>query len=461
MFAIPGIVCLLVFIYLRPQEYIPALKSLPMLYLFLGLAIFGYAVDLKLRRTKPLAAPQLGWMILFFAWVVFGVGIKASSNLAGSAVEMAIPAALFLLIAHGIQSFRGLQTLCAVIIVLITYLAGFGVQQGLAPLGCFVINEASHDGSGVHDGRYCSNWRECEADGGEPGADYRCEHVGLFNTSSIGGRVRYLGKLNDPNELAMVIGVGIPFAFAFLERKRSTARALMALGVFAIGMTCAAYTQSRGGQLVFLTVLGAYFIKKQGWKGLIYGSIVAIPVLLFGGRSGEEADSSSEERLRCWYEGMSMFRYYPIIGVGQGQFVEHHTQTAHNSYVLASAELGFFGLHVWTINLYLSMKIPVTALRHLGPSSSDGGRGDVARSWGMALIAAWAGFLVGIFFLSFCYHQILWIYMGLINAYYAAMKAHDDSYEVTFGWRDWWLVLAIDIFLVNILYVYTRLKGAP
>ena len=40
-------------------------------------------------------------------------------------------------------------------------------------------------------------------EGGEPGAIYRCERVGLFGTVSVGeGRVRYRGVLKDPNELA-------------------------------------------------------------------------------------------------------------------------------------------------------------------------------------------------------------------------------------------------------------------
>ncbi len=153
-----------------------------------------------------------------------------------------------------------------------------------------------------------------------------------------------------------------------------------------------------------------------------------------------------------------MFKAYPLFGVGQQQFVEHHILTAHNSYVLAAAELGFPGLLLFSIVMYVCMKVPIAALRRLGPAGADGGVADVARTWGMALIASWAGFLVGIFFLSFCYHEILWIYVGLIGAYYAAMKVHDEGFEVKFTWRDFWLVFAIDVALIVVLFVYTRLK---
>jgi hypothetical protein len=458
MFALPGIFLLLVFIYVRPQEFIPILKSLPLLYLFLGVAIFGYAVDLKLRRTRPELTPQFGWILLFFAWCMLTLSIRAPGLLMGAAVELAIPMALYLLIAHGVQSFRAFGALATTVLVLTLYLSFVGVHQGLAPQGCFVINQASGDGSGAYDGRTCTVRKDCENEDAEPGADYSCEHVGLFGTSSIAGRVRYMGKLNDPNELSMAIACGLPFAFALYERRKSLSRGGLVLGTIVLSAICAVFTQSRGGQLVFLTVLGAYFVKRQGLKGLIYGAILGAPMLMFGGRSGEEAESSSEERLKCWYEGMQMVRAYPIIGVGQGQFTEHHVQTAHNSYVLAPAELGFLGMVFWSIVIYLCVKIPVQALRRLGPSGPYGPEADAARTWGMGLLASWCGLLIGIFFLSFCYHQILWIYIGLAGAFYSAMRAHDEGYEVKLGWRDLWLIVGVDLLLVIVLFVYTKHK---
>ena len=443
MFSIPGTVCLLVFIYLKPQEYLPSLKTLPLLNIFLALGIFGYAIDLRLRRTRPIAAPTIVWAFVFMGWCLLVTGLRVPGHLFAAFIELSIPLTLYLLIAHSVQTFRAFQVLAVTIMVIVLYLSIFGTHQGLAPTGCFAISATTSDGDGVYDGRLCTNHRECENAEAEPGAEYMCEHVGLFGTSSIGGRVRYIGKLHDPNELAMAIAVGLPFAFALFERKRSNVRAFLALGLFAMAAACEAFSESRGGQLVFLTVLGAYFVKRQGWKGLIYGGIIALPILLFGGRSGEEAESSSKERIDCWYEGMQMLRAYPIIGVGQQQFVEHHTQTAHNSYILAAAELGFFGLNLFSIMLYLSMKIPVTALRRLGPggpNSPDRGAADVARTWGMALLAGWAGFLVGIFFLSFCYHQILWIYFGLIGAYYSAMKVRTTTASRSSSARAEWFI---------------------
>src|SRR4029077_21098071 len=109
-----------------------------------------------------------------------------------------------------------------------------------------------------------------------------------------------------------------------------------------------------------MTVLGAYFVRRYGYRGLIFGALFALPVLGFGGRAGEEADSSSLERIGLLYEGMDMIRAYPVLGVGVNQFMDHAfgAMTAHNSYVLAAAELGLPGCLLWTMLVYASVKIP-------------------------------------------------------------------------------------------------------
>src|SRR6266542_2559155 len=58
MFAIPGIVLLLALMNCRPQEFLTELRAVPLLYIFFGMALFGWAVDLKIRRSRPLGVPQ-------------------------------------------------------------------------------------------------------------------------------------------------------------------------------------------------------------------------------------------------------------------------------------------------------------------------------------------------------------------------------------------------------------------
>ncbi len=363
---------------------------------------------------------------------------------------------VYYLLAHGVQRFRALEAVCATMLLLALFCSFVGVHQGLAPRRCMVLDPHAGDASGVFDGRPCETYHECQVDG-EPGMDYACEHEGLWGTSSVANRVRYVGRMHDPNELSLMVGVALPFAFALLDRKRTIGRiALLIVSLGLIG-TCIVFTQSRGGQLVLLSVLGIYFVRSFGARGLILGVIVALPILMFGGRQGEEAESSSLERLECWYEGIQMVRAYPLIGVAQGHFNDHWYLTAHNSYVLSAAELGLPGMLLFTSLLYISVKVPITVLRRYGDAEKFP-EARVARTWAVAFLASTVGMIVGVFFLSFCYSEMLWMFLGLTGALAGAMRAHDPNFRVDYSVREAAILFVVDIFLLIAIDLYAGSK---
>ncbi len=462
MFALPGILMTILVIYIRPQEFIPMLEQVPLLHLLLGLSLFGLAIDLKLRLSRPAAAPQLTLAIVFFLWCGVTLIVNITPDVAWSGImDTLIPVVLFLMIAHGVQTFRALQTVAVTILLTALFLAYVGIDQRMSEKGCHAL-VAGSDRDGLYDGRPCVDRRGCEIDSPEPGTEYICEYVGILGTSSTNYRVRYRGVLGDPNELSLAMGIALPFAFALFERKRKTTRAaLLALSLGMIGL-CTVYTQSRGGQLVFLSVLGTYFVRRYGWKGMLLAGVAAVPMLMFGGRDTAEAEGSSAERLECWYVGCELFKAKPVFGVGKGLFGEYHHLTAHNAYVLAAAELGIVGFWLWTSLIYLSVKIPVAVLQRRvpadGASASAAAHAPVARTWALALLAAMAGMCVGVFFLSFCYHYVLWIYFGLCGALFAAVKTHDPTFEVKMRLKEFVLIFFADLFLISLIYVYARVK---
>jgi hypothetical protein len=484
LFALPGIILLILTIYLRPQEIFPILQSVPLLHLLMGLSMFGIALDWRLRLSRPTATPQLVWAVTFTIWCVLSLLIKAPPDgLIGELIEAFIPLGLFLIIAHGIQTFRALSVVCVTLLLVCIGLSAVGVDQRFSAKGCHVIiEEGTKDG--VYDGRGCETVHDCTANDPEPGADYTCEYVGPFGTSSVGLRVRYRGVLGDPNELALAISIALPFAFALLERRRTLGRIILAiLALGSIGM-CVVFTESRGGQLVIMAVLGVYFARRYGLRGLVIAGIACLPMLLLGGRSGQEAEASSLERLECWFVGTEMFRDNPIIGVGKNMFVEHHFLTAHNSYVLAPAELGYPGYILWTCLLYLSVKIPYMVVRQgmraraaaaamlrtvasashlpgrpLGPvSAAISPLSPVAETWGLAPLAAILGAVVGVFFLSFCYHYVLWTYFGLCGALYTCVRTHDPTFKVRITIVEIISIAILDLMLLAAIWVYTRGK---
>jgi len=117
-------------------------------------------------------------------------------------------------------------------------------------------------------------------------------------------------------------------------------------------------------------------------------------------------------------------------------------------------------MFLFSVILYLSTKIPFVVLRDVQatPAESSGALegASIARPWGLALIASFAGLAVGIFFLSFSYHYVLWIYIGLSGALYGAVRAHYPAFKVRLGLPDLALVFAIDIAIIVGLYLYTR-----
>jgi hypothetical protein len=464
MFAIPGIVALVVFIYARPQEFFERLRVVPLLYVFFGLAVFGGWLDLRVGNARLRAVPQLPWVLAFFAWSAFTVLIRAPSEAVDRIIGISVCVTLFVLIAHGVQSFRALHLVAAAVLSMVLFVCSVGAHQGFADTGCVIIDESipGDKASGRFDGRACVTPRGCYGPGAEPGAEYQCERIGLFGTTSIGrGRVRYRGVLQDPNELALAGGVGLPLAFAFGQaHKGSFARKALGVFAFLLVLLCAVLTASRGGQLVFLAVLGAYFVSRVGLMGILLGGVLALPLLLLGGRGGEDASSSTMERIDCWSEAVSMFRSHPLTGVGLGQFTEYHYMTAHNSYLLALAELGLPGGVLFVALVYLSAKIPMAVLRHVRDSNDPRIVAGMAltRAWSIALMAAFIGLSVGIFFLSFTFHYVLWIYLGLSGALYSAVHRHDPSFRVRLSWLDLGIVVATNVAMIVLVFFYTRWK---
>jgi hypothetical protein len=459
VFAIPGIVALIVFILARPQEFILVLQRVPFLHLFTVLAVIGWIVDVRLRRLQPIAVPTLPWVIVFFAWAVVCTAVVAPEKLLGRGVALAISFCLYGVIAHGIQRFRTFQLVAGAIVATCLFITTICFHQGLAPKQC-VAGELSTDGGiiGAPDGRRCEIAEQCLGPDSEPGKQYRCEHVGMADTFSIEERVRYRGELHDPNEVALTISAGaLSFLIAFSLRRRSPlGLAFCVLGVLLVVATVL-LTKSRGGLVSAMLVPGVYVVRRYGLWAVLPGVALAAAAVLLGGRSGHAADVSTELRYEAWATGLDLFKASPVFGVGSGQFVEHHFLTAHNSFVLMLGELGFIGLVLFSMVLYVSGKTLIVGLRELAhvPGSA------VVQVWGMALLASLCGILFQINTLSFAYHSVLWMFLGLIGAWYSAIRHHAPAFRVPFGWLDVALVVGGCLtYALVILPMFLRYKGA-
>lgn len=455
MFLIPGIGALFTFLYLRPQEVFELLRPVTLVWV-LSVVVLGLVLDVRVGATRLRSSPLLTLAIALFAFCFLTVAIKAPGQMPRQIVSLVPPLVVFLFVSQGLQTLRALEVAAAILLTLTLVVAGVAVEQGLSQPVCYVYGGGPGEGGKADtlDGRPCETSATCR-EGGLPNKEYLCEHPGVFNTHSVRLRVRYRGTLEDPNELSWMISMVLPLSFGFYERKKTTLRLGILLATLAVGAVAVVMSESRSGQLSMAGVLAVYFIRRFGWKGAVAAAAASLPVLLLGGRSGADADSSSEERLECWSEALQMLRESPIVGVGQGQFTEHHFLTAHNSFLLAVAELGPIGFVLWTSIVFLAFKIVISAQIDF----ADLPAAKPARIWASSLTASLVGMVVSAFFLSLCYHVLLWMFIGLVGALYGMIRRHFPSWRVRFTWRDLFIVIATDVAVVFTIAVYLRIKG--
>jgi O-antigen ligase len=362
---------------------------------------------------------------------------------------------LFVLVAHSLQTFRAFRLTAVSILAISLFLGGVAFIQAQSPFSCILLTaEVDPDVNGVPDGRLCETSAECRVDA-DPGDNYRCERPGPLGTISFSGRVRYRGNLEDPNELALVLVAALPFAMALLAERRSLIRILIVIAALAIIFPVVIWTASRTGQLALVVVITVYLLRQAKLKHMLAVAAATAPVMLPGGRSVEGPDASALERLEAWHAGIDFLRSSPIWGIGKSQFVENHYITAHNTFVLEAAELGFVGLILWVGVFYTSFKIVVVAVRRYRGRAD----GAVPYAWARALLASLCAIAIGSSFLSLAYHPIIWTFLALPGAFYLSARRHDPEYRVVFGARDLLGVAGFSILWLAGLRVYLALRG--
>jgi O-antigen ligase len=176
--------------------------------------------------------------------------------------------------------------------------------------------------------------------------DERDADDNLIGTSR---RLQSTGIFNDPNDYCLILVVGMGISGLGLTTPRW--RMYWPIWLTALlGCGYALYlTRSRGGFVAMLAGLLIAFHARFGWfKSILLGAVV-LPVIfmLFAGRATELSTSAAtaQSRLQLWSEALDLFKSAPVFGIGEGEYAEvsEDHMVAHNSYLHAFAELGFFG----------------------------------------------------------------------------------------------------------------------
>jgi len=389
-------------LYLRPQEYVPSLIGTALVPASL---LFAVALWL-IAQPKNFEAPQHGLMLALAA--AMGLSVLASGWMMGAikVVTQFVPTLLvFYLVATSVDSLKRFREICLVLSLLSAVMALHGIEQ------------AAQEGG-----------------------------IGWTGAEMIQGRITYLGFLNDPNDLAMAFLISLPLTLYlarvtdsfWLRHAAHAAAALTAYGIY--------LCNSRGSMLGLGAMLACWVSRRYGTlRGLLVLPVLLLGLLLLGpSRINEMAvdEESAAGRIDAWYAGFEMFREHPLLGVGSGQFTDYNPLTAHNSFVLALAEMGLLGYGIWMAILLVSAamlwQVLTLAPLHVAVPlpAADAAAGeepappeplplwsDVQRA-GAALAYAFIGALVSAFFLSRSYVVFLYLLVALVVALHQLARRH-------------------------------------
>jgi len=201
----------------------------------------------------------------------------------------------------------------------------------------------------------------------------------LLETASVGARlaVGLSGTLSNPNDLAAVLVIGLPFcAWYVLASGRPLVLRVVMAAVTAVELVMLLKTGSRMGLLTLLFVgLGLFFITRGRERLLLavvtlaigLGAIFFVPRAIqeryetMVNRGVEESQgnfdalaaiSSTHGRWNLFVHSLEVTAHHPLLGVGPGNFSSRNAEIAkdageaanwqvtHNSYTQVSSECG-------------------------------------------------------------------------------------------------------------------------
>lgn len=370
-----GFLTYLVLLVIRPQEFLPSMAGTPLLQLVMVMALLAWSQS----RPMHLEFPQFRLMLPFLLTTFIGIGLGGWWGGIPKALDYLLPSlAIFTLASGAVRDRAQLRR----------------TEWVIVGCACLIV---LHGHLQMKSG------------------------IGWSGALPAEGRITYVGLFNDPNDLGVLFTLAIALAIHLLQEAGTRLGRITigaALGWLAYGVML---TNSRGTLLACLAVVGYHVYGRYGARAVMVGATLALPALFAYTRLSQldPDEESAEGRLDAWYEGLQMLREHPLFGVGYGNFTDHNLLTAHNSLVLAMAELGMVGFPLWLafIGYSASMLQRLVANR---PAADEVTRQAEWRA-SRAVLAAAIGVGICAFFLSQSFKPMLFLTCGLAAGRYAGV----------------------------------------
>jgi O-antigen ligase len=280
-------------------------------------------------------------------------------------------------------------------------------------------------------------------------------------------RIRYIGILNDPNDLANILLFTLPFCFYFVTAGTVNSLFRVIAGVAGVSAVWAvALTNSRGAFIAMIAMVLVYFWLRRSFRiVMLLGPLMAVALVFLAperlDESSGDGGASSASRIFAWYTGLQVFQDYPIFGAGFGRFLEFHERTAHNSFVLALAEVGMFGYLCWfglvMAALVLLSRVASVAAPPTGVPASEARALEDVRRLGRTLLIAMIGLIVSAFFLSRTYMPTLFLALGMSLGFFETARRADPRIPGIVRNRVFFLTATIGIASIVLLWIVVRL----
>jgi len=247
----------------------------------------------------------------------------------------------------------------------------------------------------------------------------RVQHIYDASIGATSGfaRLQSVGVLADPNEFAqflLVTAALLTLGWRSGSLWRNVASVILPTSYLIYGVLA---TRSRSG-LIGLSMLVFLLLAKRFRKTISASlSIGLLGFMYWGGAAGPRTTSLSDPdiagRINAGHAAMTMFRDFPVLGVGFMRFGNHYPSlTAHNSVLLCLAELGIFGCTFW-------LGLIVFSIRDLNRVSEWGSE----RAPALGLTACTNSCRIALFtflatacFLSGTYSMTLYLLLGMAAA---------------------------------------------
>jgi O-antigen ligase len=380
----------------RIHQLFPALELLrpALLTGVLGLGLYVFDRHPQ-RRLQPVLGPPMKLLLALLFWMMLSV---PAALVVGNSFEVVFNGFLktvlmVLLVAGAVRHFRDVERLVFV------YLLGAAVYA-------LVVVLRFDLGSG---------------------ADWRL------------GRLYYY----DANDLATFLVTAMPLGLYFLHGGRRMRIRLFAVAASAMLAVTFVWTGSRGG-FIALVAVGAFIVLRYSAiplrRRVVATVLVALVVVCTAserywtqmGTILSDADYNRTEetgRMQIWSRGIGYMLRHPLLGVGPGNFqtaegtlspfaerqqfgVGVRWNAAHNTFVQAGAEMGMVGLALF-VGVIASAFV---ALRRSRQGDAVGAGQESRARLAQVLTAALIGFVVGAFFLSLAYSEMLYVLVALAVA---------------------------------------------